>query len=271
MMARRLEIALLCLLVLAVAASAGVLALRGGRQVVLGQYTTTLRGRTESQRYNAERAARALDGRVIKPGDALSYNEIVGPWTADAGYKRAPVSYDGELLSAWGGGVCQTSTTLYNAALLAGLEIVERHRHAWPPKYIAPGRDAAAHLHAFKRNRPRAEPATALSGMLPGRLASAFGAELPKLPLSELPDRLLSELGGKLNRWRLTPSGTEGYAKAEVTLGGVSTAALSSTTMESKSVPGLYVIGEAVDVTGWLGGYNFQWAWSSGRAAGSAL
>ena len=136
---------------------------------------------------------------------------------------------------------------------------------------IAPGRDAAAHLHAFKRNRPRAEPATALSGMLPGRLASAFGAELPKLPLGELPDRLLSELGGKLNRWRLTPSGTEGYAKAEVTLGGVSTAALSSTTMESKSVPGLYVIGEAVDVTGWLGGYNFQWAWSSGRAAGSAL
>ncbi len=142
-MARRLEMALLCLLVLALAASASVLALRGGRQVELGQYTTSLRGRTQSQRYNATRAAEAIDGRVIKPGEVLSYNETVGPWTADAGYKRAPVSYDGELLSAWGGGVCQTSTTLYNAALLAGLEIVERHRHAWPPKYIAPGRDAA--------------------------------------------------------------------------------------------------------------------------------
>ncbi|MBT7648493.1 MAG: aminoacetone oxidase family FAD-binding enzyme, partial [Rhodospirillaceae bacterium] len=69
---------------------------------------------------------------------------------------------------------------------------------------------------------------------------------------------------------RLKPSGTEGYAKAEVTLGGVDTAALSSKTMEAKAVPGLYVIGEAIDVTGWLGGYNFQWAWSSGWAAGMA-
>jgi predicted flavoprotein YhiN len=74
-----------------------------------------------------------------------------------------------------------------------------------------------------------------------------------------------------LNRWRLAPSGSEGYRKAEVTLGGIATAALSSRTMEAIAVPGLFAIGEAVDVTGWLGGYNFQWAWSSGHAAGSAV
>ena len=73
-----------------------------------------------------------------------------------------------------------------------------------------------------------------------------------------------------LNDWRITPTGTEGYAKAEVTVGGIDTDGLSSKTMEVRKVPGLYVIGEAVDVTGWLGGYNFQWAWSSGWAAGDA-
>ncbi|MEK7992785.1 MAG: NAD(P)/FAD-dependent oxidoreductase, partial [Planctomycetota bacterium] len=72
-------------------------------------------------------------------------------------------------------------------------------------------------------------------------------------------------------RWHVTPTGTEGYAKAEVTVGGIDTAELSSKTMEAKKVPGLYAIGEAVDVTGWLGGYNFQWAWSSGWVAGEAV
>jgi len=72
-----------------------------------------------------------------------------------------------------------------------------------------------------------------------------------------------------LKFWRVTPAGTEGYAKAEVMLGGVDTSALSSRTMEAKTVPGLFVVGEAVDVTGWLGGYNFQWAWASGWCAGS--
>jgi predicted flavoprotein YhiN len=82
-------------------------------------------------------------------------------------------------------------------------------------------------------------------------------------------DKPMKELAAHLNAWNLTPDGTEGYAKAEVTLGGISTHALSSKTMEANSVQGLYVIGEAVDVTGWLGGYNFQWAWSSAWAAGS--
>ena len=81
----------------------------------------------------------------------------------------------------------------------------------------------------------------------------------------------IAQLAEKLKNWSLIPAGTEGYAKAEVMVGGVSTDELSSKTMESKKVPGLYVIGEAVDVTGWLGGYNFQWAWASGFAAGEAV
>ncbi|MCR9177252.1 MAG: NAD(P)/FAD-dependent oxidoreductase [Alphaproteobacteria bacterium] len=134
---------------------------------------------------------------------------------------------------------------------------------------LLPDTDAALSLLSAKRDRAKAEPKTVLAGLLPSRLATAVAeAHLPKRPMADLPDKALRGLGEQLNRWRLTPSGTEGYAKAEVTLGGVDTAALSSQTLEVKSVPGLFVIGEAVDVTGWLGGYNFQWAWSSGWVAG---
>ena len=83
-----------------------------------------------------------------------------------------------------------------------------------------------------------------------------------------MPDRALRDLAANLSAWRVTPTGTEGYAKAEVTAGGIDTRDLSSKTMQSTKVPGLYAIGEAVDVTGWLGGYNFQWAWASGWCAG---
>ncbi|MHB9026043.1 MAG: VanW family protein [Armatimonadota bacterium] len=113
------------------------------REQVLGSYATSLRGRTRGQSMNATRAARALDGTVIEAGHDLSFNRTVGSWTPDRGYVLAPVSYDGELIVDWGGGVCQTSTTLYNAALIAGLEVVERHRHSWAPGYVPPGRDAA--------------------------------------------------------------------------------------------------------------------------------
>ena len=86
--------------------------------------------------------------------------------------------------------------------------------------------------------------------------------------MPELPDKQLRRLGESLNRWSLVPNGSEGYRKAEVTLGGVDTRALSQQSMMANQVSGLYFIGEAVDVTGWLGGYNFQWAWASGVAAG---
>jgi len=137
---------------------------------------------------------------------------------------------------------------------------------------MLPGVDAYAVLRDRKRSRPRAEGRTVLAELLPARLAHALAAvHLPPAPMAELPDRTLGALAAALNDWRLVPAGSEGYAKAEVTLGGVDTRALSSKTMEASAVPGLFVIGEAADVTGWLGGYNFQWAWSSGWCAGQAI
>jgi predicted Rossmann fold flavoprotein len=136
---------------------------------------------------------------------------------------------------------------------------------------LLPERDAAALLLAGKRARPKAEPKTVLSEFLPGRLAQSMAAlHLPPRVIGEVGDAALKALGALLKAWRLEPAGTEGYAKAEVTLGGVDTAGLSSRTLAANDVPGLFVVGEAVDVTGWLGGYNFQWAWSSGWAAGEA-
>ena len=137
---------------------------------------------------------------------------------------------------------------------------------------LMPDTDANALLLDGKRARPRSETRTILSNVLPARFAAAIAeTHLPARPIGEISDRELSRLGQILNGWALVPAGTEGYAKAEVTLGGIDTNNLSSRSMEAKDVPGLYAIGEAVDVTGWLGGYNFQWAWSSGYAAGQAV
>jgi predicted Rossmann fold flavoprotein len=122
-----------------------------------------------------------------------------------------------------------------------------------------------------KRARPKAQIKTALAEIMPARLAETLSAGFPSLSLGDFKDQALIEIGQRLKGWRLSPSGTEGYAKAEVTVGGVDTAALSQRTMEARHVPGLFVIGEAVDVTGWLGGYNLQWAWASGWCAGMAL
>jgi hypothetical protein len=127
-------------------------------------------------------------------------------------------------------------------------------------------------LTAAKRDRPRATLRSLLGAALPDRLAEALAERLAvRGELANAPDRRLAEAASRLAAWRFRPSGTEGYAKAEVTVGGISTAELSSQTLEAKNVPGLYAIGEAVDVTGWLGGYNFQWAWASGWAAAQVL
>ncbi len=153
---------------------------------------------------------------------------------------------------------------------LSGPAILQASSYPGPLRIdMLPGVDAAAHLLARKRNRPRAELRTVLGEILPARLAHALAPQPG--PVAEMPDRVLRTLATMLNRWEPAVAGTEGYAKAEVTLGGVDTRALSSRTMEASAVPGLFVIGEAVDVTGWLGGYNFQWAWSSGWCAGQAL
>ncbi|MES2683587.1 MAG: NAD(P)/FAD-dependent oxidoreductase [Pseudomonadota bacterium] len=137
---------------------------------------------------------------------------------------------------------------------------------------LFPHADAAEWLTAQQQAHPASEVRTVLSDALPKRFAQRF-AELhapPKL-MRQLLHAEVKALATALHQWPLTPNGTEGYRTAEVTLGGVDTKELSSTTMESKLSPGLHFIGEVMDVTGWLGGYNFQWAWASGYACAQAL
>jgi predicted flavoprotein YhiN len=133
-----------------------------------------------------------------------------------------------------------------------------------------PGVNATTWI-AEQREQSRDLP-TALATRWPRRLAETWSARhAPAKPLAHFKASELASTAKALNGWQLEFSGTEGYPKAEVTLGGVDTAELSSKTMEARRVPGLFFIGEVVDVTGWLGGYNFQWAWASGFAAGQAV
>jgi predicted Rossmann fold flavoprotein len=136
---------------------------------------------------------------------------------------------------------------------------------------LAPGLDLSATLLRAKATSKKLI-ANELASLVPSRLADAWVSQDPALqrPISEATDKALLALAQRLSDWALTPTGSEGYKKAEVTVGGVDTRDLSSQTMESKQ-PGLYFIGEVVDVTGWLGGYNFQWAWASGFACAEAL
>jgi hypothetical protein len=137
---------------------------------------------------------------------------------------------------------------------------------------LGPSSDIENFLADRKRARPRAELKTVLAEVLPTRLAHSFASiAASNVAIANVPDRELAAVAERLKRWRLTPIGSEGWPKAEVTVGGIDTAALSSKTMGARDVPGLFAIGEAVDVTGWLGGYNFQWAWSSGWCAGQAV
>ena len=131
---------------------------------------------------------------------------------------------------------------------------------------------AAGWLRAAKRESPRTPLSRLLSSLLPQRLAAVLAERIGLAgELGALSDAKLDQAERALGAWRFMPNGSEGFAKAEVTAGGIATTGLSSQTMEARSLPGLYAIGEAVDVTGWLGGYNFQWAWASGRAAGLAI
>ena len=135
---------------------------------------------------------------------------------------------------------------------------------------LLPGEDAEAWLREQKRERGATELRNVLAERLPKRLAQRLcELWLPDKPVRQLDERELRAAAATLRDWPLVASGTEGYRTAEVTLGGVDTDAVSSSTMESRRVPGLYFVGEVLDVTGWLGGYNFQWAWASGHAAGS--
>ena len=137
---------------------------------------------------------------------------------------------------------------------------------------LMPGHDIPSMIHAARQDRGRQQVGTILADALPARLVAHLSADLRlERRIADMSRVDCDDLSTALHKWRLRPGGTEGYRTAEVTLGGIDTVGLSSKTMEARDLPGLYAIGEAVDVTGWLGGYNFQWAWSSAFAAGMAI
>jgi predicted Rossmann fold flavoprotein len=137
---------------------------------------------------------------------------------------------------------------------------------------LLPGRDVFGELKSMRKGHGRKAIATIVGEFLPNRLAG-YVCENAGVTgnLADLSDKALMAISAAIGQWQIYPVGTEGYRTAEVTLGGVDTQGLSSRSMQAEDVPGLYFIGEVVDVTGWLGGYNFQWAWSSGWAAGTAI
>lgn len=137
---------------------------------------------------------------------------------------------------------------------------------------LLPHQDALEFLTDRQRAQPASELKTVLSEILPKRFAQRFCELLaPSKPMRQYGVAELRAVAAQLHAWPVTPSGAEGYRTAEVTLGGVDTQEISSSTFESRRAPGLYFIGEVLDVTGWLGGYNFQWAWASAHACAQAL
>lgn len=175
---------------------------------------------------------------------------------------------------AQAGGASFEEATLFTHRGLSGPAILQVSSY-WRPGgslslNVLPG--AGDKLRAARRAMPRAHLKAALSDHLPSRLAEALAERIGLTKqLANASDKDLDSAAEVLTGLTFRPTGTEGYAKAEVTAGGIDTDTLSSKTLEARAVPGLYVIGEAVDVTGWLGGYNFQWAWASGHAAGVAV
>jgi hypothetical protein len=172
------------------------------------------------------------------------------------------------------GGTGFEEAMLFTHRGLSGPAILQVSSYWQPGEAVAltllPGTDIAGQLKDAKRDRPMQTLATALEGLFAKRLAELVlrrqGLD-PAARLADLSHATLDSLAAALTDWQVRPAGTEGYRTAEVTAGGVDTAGLSSRTMESRFVPGLHFIGECVDVTGWLGGYNFQWAWASAAAA----
>lgn len=206
-------------------------------EVCIAGYTTSLAGRTKAQRHNSDLALERLNGAVIGPGATFSFNRRVGSFSRDEGYRRAPVSYNGQLIDSWGGGVCQTSTTLYNAALLGGMKIVERSRHRFAPSYVPPGRDAAVAFSAIdlKFRNPFPYPVRILGKVEGNRLT--IGLYGPK-PLGERP-RIVEivrepqapttyEIGKEGPRARVRNTGKAGFQVAVYRLVGNSRELISS-------------------------------------------
>lgn len=221
------------------------------------------------------RIARQFGLRVVQPRPALvpltftgeswaPFAQLAGlalPVLMETGTKKERVAFHEDLLF--------THRGLSGPAVL---QVSSYWREGQPLRInLAPEAEAASWL-AEAKLRSRKLIANELAALVPSRLADAWAQQDPswQRPINEASDKALQQLAERLQRWELVPSGTEGYRKAEVTAGGVDTRELSSQTLESRQ-KGLYFIGEVVDVTGWLGGYNFQWAWASAHACAQAL
>lgn len=218
----------------------------------------------------AYRLARQFGLKVIEPRPALVPLTLGG---ADALFRE--LSGVAAPVLARAGKAEFAEAALFTHKGLSGpaiLQISSYWRHGEPVGITFLPDAATDWLLTAKRDRPRTHLRTLLREALPARLADALADRLGlERELGNVADAQLRAAQAQLSDWRFSPNGTEGLAKAEVTAGGIATAELSSRTMEAGKVPGLYAIGEAVDVTGWLGGYNFQWAWASGFACAEAL
>lgn len=203
------------------------------------------------------------------------------PFTFSDGFKLLSEKLTGTSVPArvTAGGVTFVENILFTHRGLSGPAVLQASSY-WREGQavdvdLLPGLDAQQWLHELKLQQPKARLRTALTGNLPRKLVQELEAlwwpERAETPLAEWPDKQLQAVAEQLHRWQLKPAGTEGYRTAEVTLGGVDTREVSSKTMESRHQPGLYFVGEVLDVTGHLGGFNFQWAWSSGVAAGQSV
>jgi predicted Rossmann fold flavoprotein len=215
--------------------------------------------------------ARELGLRVTDTRPALV------PLTFEAGLLEQLAPLAGVAVDAVvkGGGTRFAEAMLFTHRGLSGPAILQISSYWREGEAItvamAPGEDVFARLRAAKAAAGKQAVHTALGHIVPRRLAESIAErEGAAGKLAEVGDKALRRLDQAVNAWTVKPVGSEGYRTAEVTLGGVDTAALDQQTMAARAVPGLFVVGEAVDVTGWLGGYNFQWAWSSGWAAGQA-
>lgn len=203
---------MLGLIGLAAAGGASLIATKPSGESCIGKFTTSLDGRTPNQRHNARLALRSLNGAVIEPGETFSFCNQVGTWTRDTGYRKAPVSYNGQLVDSWGGGVCQTSTTLYNAALVGGLEIVERSKHRFWPSYAPPGRDAAVAFQSIdlKVKNSYDFPITVRGQIVGDRLEVGLygrGSAVPCTVISEVHEKIepsTYRIPGKYSRVRNT-------------------------------------------------------------------
>lgn len=225
----------------------------------------------------AFRLAKQFDLKMIEPRPALV------PLTFAANTWQTRVELAGIALEVDGGTGSKKQRVQFREDLLfthrglSGPAILQLSSF-WEPGSalslnLLPQIDVAAHLIEAK-STVRKNISNVLAQLLPARLSQAWLADNGmdgEAKLADLPDRALRKLGESINAWSVTPDGSEGYRKAEVTVGGVDTRELSQQTMMANRIPGLHFIGEAVDVTGWLGGYNFQWAWASGVAAGNAV